>query len=134
MGCYIAMAVLMPVYCPSVYLFGMPCPGCGMTRAMLLTCRGELLSAYHMNPMIFPIIGFAGYCFICRYVMGIPVKGKYAVTILLGIMIIIVFCIRMYLYFPDRIPYIYVKDNLLSQIIPVYGEMMNRIVCHIEIQ
>ena len=40
------------VLCPTKILFGIPCPGCGMTRAVKLCLEGELLAAIRMNPNI----------------------------------------------------------------------------------
>ncbi len=38
--------------CPTKILFGIPCPGCGMTRAIRLCLEGELMAAVRMNPNI----------------------------------------------------------------------------------
>ncbi|MFL6334013.1 MAG: DUF2752 domain-containing protein [Pyrinomonadaceae bacterium] len=40
----------LPVVCPSRLLFGVNCPGCGMTRSVLLTLGGDLHSALNVNP------------------------------------------------------------------------------------
>lgn len=40
----------LPVVCPSRLLFGVNCPGCGMTRSVLLTLGGDLRSALDVNP------------------------------------------------------------------------------------
>ena len=40
------------VLCPTKILFGIPCPGCGMTRSVKLCLEGELLAAVRMNPNI----------------------------------------------------------------------------------
>ena len=40
----------LPVICPSRLLFGVNCPGCGMTRSVLLTLGGDLRSALSVNP------------------------------------------------------------------------------------
>ena len=40
----------MPVICPSRLLFGVNCPGCGMTRSVLLTLGGDLRGALGVNP------------------------------------------------------------------------------------
>lgn len=40
----------LPVVCPSRLLFGVNCPGCGMTRSVLLTLGGDLRGALFVNP------------------------------------------------------------------------------------
>jgi hypothetical protein len=40
----------LPVVCPSRLLFGVNCPGCGMTRSVLLTLGGDLRGALGVNP------------------------------------------------------------------------------------
>lgn len=40
----------LPVVCPSRLLFGVNCPGCGMTRSVLLTLGGDLRGALDVNP------------------------------------------------------------------------------------
>jgi len=40
----------LPVICPSRLLFGVNCPGCGMTRSTLLTLGGDLRGALTVNP------------------------------------------------------------------------------------
>lgn len=39
-------------FCPTKVLWGLPCPGCGMTRAVKLCFEGELWAAARMNPNI----------------------------------------------------------------------------------
>lgn len=57
--------------CPTKLLFGIPCPGCGMTRACLLLLHGDILEAIKMNPNI--LIAFP-------FIVGVPLlcfmKGK----------------------------------------------------------
>lgn len=38
--------------CPTKILWGIPCPGCGITRAIKLCFEGDLLAAVRMNPNI----------------------------------------------------------------------------------
>lgn len=46
---YVAGAEL-PVVCPSRLLLGASCPGCGMTRSVLMTLGGDLRGALAANP------------------------------------------------------------------------------------
>lgn len=42
--------------CPTKLLFGIPCPGCGITRAFNLLLNGEIKEAFMMNPNIFIVV------------------------------------------------------------------------------
>lgn len=39
--------------CVFKVLFGIPCPGCGMTRALFALLRGDLAAAFKYNAVIF---------------------------------------------------------------------------------
>jgi len=38
--------------CPSKILVGLPCPGCGLTRAALLMLGGDFIGSLRMNPIL----------------------------------------------------------------------------------
>lgn len=42
-------------FCPMLVLTGIPCAGCGLTRAALYLLRGKGVRAAHINPSIFLI-------------------------------------------------------------------------------
>jgi hypothetical protein len=49
-----ALAVLLDApLCPSAALLGIPCPGCGLTRATLALLRGDVRTAFHFHPLVF---------------------------------------------------------------------------------
>jgi hypothetical protein len=71
----IGMLLELPV-CPSAALLGVPCPGCGLTRATLALLHGDLATALRFHPLV-PIltpayVGLLG-AIVASYVRGSPV-------------------------------------------------------------
>jgi hypothetical protein len=55
------LALEIPV-CPVAALTGLPCPGCGLTRATLALLRGDFARAWQLHPLVFvalPALGAA---------------------------------------------------------------------------
>lgn len=48
-------------HCPFLYFFGIPCPGCGMTRALIAAARLDFKAAFYYHPLFFVIIIAAVY-------------------------------------------------------------------------
>lgn len=46
--------------CPTAGLFGIPCPGCGLTRASLALLQGHFVQAYAIHPLVFLLLPFVG--------------------------------------------------------------------------
>ena len=42
-------------FCPMAGVLGVPCPGCGLTRATLALARGDLRGALHLHPLVLVI-------------------------------------------------------------------------------
>lgn len=43
--------------CPSKWIYHIPCPGCGVTRAMLLVFKGQWAAAVALNPnVVLPVV------------------------------------------------------------------------------
>lgn len=41
--------------CPSAGMLGLPCPGCGLTRATLLLLQGDVRQALALHPLVIPL-------------------------------------------------------------------------------
>ena len=118
--------VVLPVYaalsnllfhavCPLIVFCGIPCPGCGISRSTAYFLTGRWSRAWQMNPMIFPIMLAALYFGWNRYLLGRKAKGMKVVIAALFSLLVIVYIVRMYLYFPNRVPYVYTADNMLTR-------------------
>ena len=53
---YVLLGAFLPVKCPVLWLTGISCPGCGMTRALAAVCRLDFDAAWYYNPVIFYLI------------------------------------------------------------------------------
>lgn len=121
----VAVNLIFHAFCPLVIFCGFPCPGCGVSRASLCFVTGRWRMAWQLNPVIFPIVLFAAYFCLCRYLFGRKVKGARIFIAVIFVLLFVVYCLRMYLYFPDRIPYVYTKDNMLARIFSFYEQILH---------
>lgn len=59
----LALAFRLPL-CPSATLLGVPCPGCGLTRATAAALGGRFMDALALHPLVFLLtplyVGFVG--------------------------------------------------------------------------
>lgn len=111
-------------FCPLIIFSGIPCPGCGVSRATAYFLTGRWWQAWQMNPMVFPIVLAAGYFGWNRYLLGRKAAGIKAIIIALLVLMIIVYGVRMYLYYPDRVPYVYTEDNMLARLHSLYQQFI----------
>ena len=59
---YVSGIILLVFYhCPFLYFFGIPCPGCGMTRALISAARLDFKAAFYYHPLFFVVIIAAVY-------------------------------------------------------------------------
>lgn len=58
---FLLLARLWHLPCVFQWLFGVPCPGCGMTRAWLSVLRGQLTAAFAYHPLFWTVPLLYGY-------------------------------------------------------------------------
>ena len=128
LGYYIIVHLMRASFCPMIHLTGLPCAGCGLTRAFLFIATGQWERAAYINPMAFLVILFALYCAYFRYYKGTKIKGFSVMFVLLISIVLIFYAVRMYLFFPDRVPYVYTRDNVFAGRIPGYEDAVYRLI------
>ena len=111
-------------FCPLIIFCGLPCPGCGITRATACLLTGRWQQAWQLNPMAFPIVLTAVYFGWNRYLLGRKAMCIKAIVIAILVLMIVVYSVRMYLYFPNRVPYVYTEDNILVRFSFFWRQMM----------
>ncbi len=98
-GLVILWAVLFG--CVVYQLLGIPCPGCGMTRAWLSLLRGDFSGAFHAHPL-FWTLPFLVLLFL--FAGRMPKKTVLILAVLTGVLFAGVYIVRMVLYFPHEEP------------------------------
>lgn len=124
----IAMVVIMNLLfhttCPGVLLLGLPCPGCGITRALWLLCTGHPVQAFLMNPSVYVWLAFGCYVVFYRYILEKKVPHLTAVLVMVIAAVFLIYGVGMWKYFPFREPYTVKTDNVLGQIWPEYSAFL----------
>ncbi|EPZ57383.1 hypothetical protein H477_2461 [[Clostridium] sordellii ATCC 9714] len=93
---------------------GIPCPGCGMTRALESFLHGDIKKAFYYHPLfLIPIFIAIVFLFSSNNFFAKLIKNK-NIWIFLVILVLLVYIIRMVLMFPDVAPMNYVKPIWLS--------------------
>jgi len=83
--------------CPFEYIFGIPCPGCGMTRAFIALLKLDFAEAFYFHPL-FPIVIVVLIFAVLDYfkVFVFSRKFKDIATIVIPLIFIVVYFIRMF--------------------------------------
>lgn len=115
---------LFHAFCPSVIVAGLPCPGCGMTRAVLAFLTGEFERGMRMNPLGIAWILWAVCFAVMRYGFGKKPKGLMTAAGVIVVLMVAVYVWRMYLYFPGEPPISYTPGSILERMVPGYKRMV----------
>lgn len=103
--------------CPMVIVTGLPCPACGLSRAVGYLFVGEFRKSLACNPFAIFWILFAAYFAYMRYVCGMKVRYLYEIMACLCLVMMIYYAYRMITVFPSDPPYVYQKHNLITILI-----------------
>jgi len=103
-------------FCPMVLVTGYPCPGCGLTRALLSLIRLDVRSAIQYNPSIFLWIALTLAAIVQRYIRGRSLKVLLIPLVAVFVMTIAIYVWRMIYRFPSEPPLVYEPDNLFAMI------------------
>lgn len=102
-------------------LIGYPCPGCGMSRAVLALLQFDFISAWHYQPVVFilPILGFV------IIFKEIPWVNKMyqnnVLWIVVLVLISVTYILRMILVYPHS-PMEYNEQNLFQLIVRLFNK------------
>ncbi len=107
--------------CPMILFWGLPCPGCGMTRAALLFFKGKWNTAWQMHPFFFVLLVLAAVAAAFRYGAGRSMPGFKRIVPAVLILSILFYVYRMIRYFPGQEPMTYSSHNILRLLADIHG-------------
>lgn len=115
-------------FCPILIFFGIPCGGCGMTRAIWFILTGQFERGMQLNPAAPIWIGILLYVVLLRYSLGKSMKRIYLyLGTAVGISLVI-YLYRMVTLFPGNPPLVFHKKCIMEQIFPGYMEMLKKVM------
>ena len=118
---YVLVRRIFRAFCPMVILTGLPCPGCGLSRAVWYLLTGQIRRSFLLHPLGVFWILFILYFFVNRYFLGKKVtKAMLIYLCILLLATLFLYFFRMVTIFPDRPPMSYTGRNLFEKIIPDY--------------
>lgn len=121
----IVVNLIFHAFCPMVIIFGFPCPGCGLTRSLIYLLSGQIAQSVYINPMGIPVFCILTYFFWNRYIIGRNAKWIMPFTVGAIILLVMLYFWRMYNFFPNRIPYVYTENNILSKSSAFYQQILH---------
>ena len=121
-ACFIAVynlaaRMLFDAFCPQLILTGLPCAGCGMTRAVFYILTGRLARGMRMNPAAPAWIAFLFWFFWNRYICGTCKKSTYLWLGIVCAVTLAVYLYRMINCFPGAPPMVYHRNNILRRLL-----------------
>lgn len=113
---YIVTELLFHEFCPIRIITGFPCPGCGLTRSVLLILHLDWYNAFFMNPSAFLWIIFSLYLLWQRYIKNRWFKHNMIIVIIICLFTLSWFAVRFPQYYPNTEPYTCNSDNIIHRL------------------
>lgn len=114
--------------CPISRIWGFPCPGCGLTRSILLLLIGRWQQSWQMQPFGMIWVVFLLAAGVERYLIGRNGLWKKVVLIFLLAAMLGFYVWKMGTVFPKEAPYTYQEGNLTEKLLPGYEKWIQQLV------
>lgn len=120
---YLPHAFTGPVFCPMALMLGLPCPGCGLTRAFGLATHGRFREAFQYHaiwPLLLAYLGFLWIYEIMESVRGEPPKLPASTSRIGAAMIFTLFgfwAVRLAWFFTHNGLAVIAHDNALARLV-----------------
>lgn len=124
----VVVRTLFHAFCPFLIFFGIPCAGCGLTRACICILRLQFERSMNLNPAAPLWMALIIYFILFRYVLGKKVKGIEPLIGVVSVITLLIYIYRMLTEFPGYPPMVINGNNIMSKIFPLYNERLHEIV------
>ena len=117
--CWIFLWIFTGTSCFISATFGIPCPGCGSTRATVALFHGDIIQAVQFHPLIIITIALIS-AYIFTLIFKIKIFKKKRTVLFLWCVFVLyigVYAARMILFYPDAEPMTYLESSLLGRVI-----------------
>jgi hypothetical protein len=102
LGCtaYVLIVALTGIGCPFEYVTGIPCPGCGLTRAYVAFIRGNIVGAVRYHPLFWflPLLLFVAFHGNTKMFRWLPKKGHTIFVIMGAITFFVLYLLRLLVF------------------------------------
>lgn len=97
--------------------FGIPCPGCGLTRAFVRLFSGNLAGAFYFHPLFLVVIVLAILMVFRKFPLSRSILDSSMFWVVILFLFVITYVIRMMFFFPDTEPMTLNRSAILFKII-----------------
>ncbi len=111
----IVVRVIFDAFCPFLIVTGLPCAGCGMTRAVYHILTGSFARGMKLNPAAPLWILWVALFLGNRYIRGKKCKWLTGLLCVTCMVTLVIYVYRMITQFPGDPPMTYYRNNLLSK-------------------
>lgn len=120
---FITARILFHAFCPMVIVTGFPCPGCGLSRAVLFFLTGQFARSFALHPLGIFWLALLLYFMINRYAAGRRITRGFVICAgIVAAATLLLYLYRMAFVFPGRPPASYTGHNIFEKLIPGYRQ------------
>lgn len=112
-------------FCFFQNVYGIPCPGCGLSRSFGCLFHGNIHGAFYYHPL-FPLVILIGLVLLLRnnrYVERIYKSQRFWIGA--AGLFMMVWILRMILFFPHTSPMTVTSNSLLFRMVGFLGNLLN---------
>ena len=101
--------------CPMDYIFGIPCPMCGITRAFIALTHGDIREAFYYHPL-WPVAVIAGIFYLLHFFEIIKINRRTTDILCFMICLLLIGCFAMRHVLHSPVVRIHYETSLISRI------------------